>query len=83
MDRNTEQGRVHHDRGEHIPHASKHAVSLNDRKSDGLPRREGLAGRGISLCKLRETALRSPLKVGLDSIARSLTRRTEPHVKLH
>jgi NADH dehydrogenase len=36
-----------------------------------------------SLYKLHETALHGPLKVGLDTIARSLTRRTEPHVKLH
>ena len=36
-----------------------------------------------SLYKMHETALHGPLKVGLDTIARSLTRRTEPHVKLH
>jgi NADH dehydrogenase len=54
-----------------------------------------LSGRGLfiegyfarlmyrSLYKMHETALHGPLKVGLDTIARSLTRRTEPHVKLH
>ncbi len=54
-----------------------------------------LAGKGMliegyvarlmyrSLYKMHETALHGPLKVGLDTIARSLTRRTEPHVKLH
>jgi NADH:ubiquinone reductase (H+-translocating) len=36
-----------------------------------------------SLYKMHETALHGPLKVGLDTISRSLTRRTEPHVKLH
>ena len=54
-----------------------------------------LAGRGLfiegyfarlmyrSLYKMHETALHGPLKVGLDTIARFMTRRTEPHVKLH
>ncbi len=54
-----------------------------------------LAGKGMliegyvarlmyrSLYKMHETALHGPLKVALDTIARSLTRRTEPHVKLH
>ena len=54
-----------------------------------------LAGKGMlvegyvarlmyrSLYKMHETALHGPVKVGLDTIARSLTRRTEPHVKLH
>ena len=54
-----------------------------------------LAGKGMliegyvarlmyrSLYKMHETALHGSLKVGLDTIARSLTRRTEPHVKLH
>jgi NADH dehydrogenase len=54
-----------------------------------------LAGRGLfvegyfarlmyrSLYKMHETALHGPLKVGLDTIARFVTRRTEPHVKLH
>jgi NADH:ubiquinone reductase (H+-translocating) len=36
-----------------------------------------------SLYKMHETALHGPLKVGLDTVARLLTRRTEPHVKLH
>ena len=54
-----------------------------------------LAGKGMliegyvarlmyrSLYKMHETALHGPLKVGLDTISRLLTRRTEPHVKLH
>jgi NADH:ubiquinone reductase (H+-translocating) len=54
-----------------------------------------LAGKGMliegyvarlmyrSLYKMHETALHGPLKVGLDTVARLLTRRTEPHVKLH
>jgi NADH:ubiquinone reductase (H+-translocating) len=54
-----------------------------------------LAGKGMlvegfiarlmyrSLYKMHETALHGPIKVGLDTIARLLTRRTEPHVKLH
>jgi NADH dehydrogenase len=54
-----------------------------------------LAGKGMlvegyvarlmyrSLYKMHETALHGPTKVGLDTIARLLTRRTEPHVKLH
>jgi NADH dehydrogenase len=36
-----------------------------------------------SLYKMHQTALHGPLKVGLDTVARLLTRRTEPHVKLH
>ncbi|MGO8841921.1 MAG: NAD(P)/FAD-dependent oxidoreductase [Methyloceanibacter sp.] len=36
-----------------------------------------------SLYKMHETALHGPLKVGLDTIARAMTRRSEPHVKLH
>src|SRR5260221_3138383 len=36
-----------------------------------------------SLYKLHEMALHGLLKVGLDTVARALTRRTEPHVKLH
>jgi len=36
-----------------------------------------------SLYKMHETALHGYWKVTLDSIARLLTRRTEPHVKLH
>jgi NADH dehydrogenase FAD-containing subunit len=54
-----------------------------------------LAGKGMlvegyvarlmyrSLYKMHETALHGPLKVSLDTIARALIRRTEPHVKLH
>jgi NADH dehydrogenase len=54
-----------------------------------------IAGRGLfvegyfarlmyrSLYKMHEAALHGPLKVGFDTIARSLTRRSEPHVKLH
>jgi NADH:ubiquinone reductase (H+-translocating) len=54
-----------------------------------------LAGKGMlvegyvarlmyrSLYKMHETALHGPVKVGLDTVARLLTRRTEPHVKLH
>ena len=54
-----------------------------------------LAGKGMlvegyiarlmyrSLYKMHETALHGPTKVGLDTVARLLTRRTEPHVKLH
>ena len=46
---------------------------------------EGLFARLMyrSLYKMHEAALHGPLKVGLDTIARLLTRRTEPHVKLH
>lgn len=36
-----------------------------------------------SLYKMHETALHGPWKVGLDTLSRLLTRRTEPHVKLH
>jgi NADH:ubiquinone reductase (H+-translocating) len=36
-----------------------------------------------SLYKMHETALHGPVKVTLDTISRLLTRRTEPHVKLH
>ncbi len=36
-----------------------------------------------SLYKMHEAALHGLVKVGLDTIARALTRRTEPHVKLH
>jgi NADH:ubiquinone reductase (H+-translocating) len=32
---------------------------------------------------MHEAALHGPLKISLDTIARSLTRQTEPHVKLH
>jgi NADH dehydrogenase len=46
---------------------------------------EGFVARLMyrSLYKMHETALHGPLKVGLDTVARLLTRRTEPHVKLH
>jgi NADH dehydrogenase len=36
-----------------------------------------------SLYKMHNIALHGPARVALDTIARSLTRRTEPHVKLH
>ncbi len=36
-----------------------------------------------SLYKMHEAALHGALQVGLDTVARSVTRRTEPHVKLH
>lgn len=36
-----------------------------------------------SLYKMHELALHGPVKVGLDTLARLITRRTEPHVKLH
>lgn len=36
-----------------------------------------------SLYKMHETALHGPIKVGLDTLSRLLTRRTEPQVKLH
>lgn len=36
-----------------------------------------------SLYKMHQMALHGPVKVGLDTLARMLTRRTEPHVKLH
>ena len=36
-----------------------------------------------SLYKMHEFALHGPLKVTLDTLARALTRRTEPQVKLH
>jgi NADH:ubiquinone reductase (H+-translocating) len=54
-----------------------------------------IAGRGLfiegwfarlmyrSLYKMHQRALHGWLKVALDSLARALTRRTEPHVKLH
>jgi len=37
----------------------------------------------LSLYKMHELALHGPVKVGLDTMARVITRRTEPHVKLH
>ena len=37
----------------------------------------------VSLYKMHELALHGFAKVALDTLARSITRRTEPHVKLH
>jgi NADH dehydrogenase len=37
----------------------------------------------VSLYKMHELALHGYLKVALDTLARLITRRTEPHVKLH
>jgi NADH:quinone reductase (non-electrogenic) len=37
----------------------------------------------LSLYKMHEYALHGPAKVALDTLARMITRRTEPHVKLH
>jgi NADH:ubiquinone reductase (H+-translocating) len=37
----------------------------------------------VSLYKMHELALHGPTKVTLDTLARLITRRTEPHVKLH
>ena len=36
-----------------------------------------------SLYKMHELALHGWVKVALDTLARMITRRTEPHVKLH
>ena len=36
-----------------------------------------------SLYKMHQLALHGPVKVALDTVARLITRRTEPHVKLH
>ena len=46
---------------------------------------EGLFARLMyrSLYKMHEFALHGPTKVTLDTVARLITRRTEPHVKLH
>ena len=46
---------------------------------------EGLMARWmyLSLYKMHEVALHGATKVGLDTLARLITRRTEPHVKLH
>ena len=46
---------------------------------------EGLMARVmyLSLYKMHELALHGAVKVALDTLARMLTRRTEPHVKLH
>ena len=37
----------------------------------------------LSLYKMHEHALHGSVKVVLDTLARLITRRTEPHVKLH
>ena len=37
----------------------------------------------LSLYKLHENVLHGPSKMALDTLARLITRRTEPHVKLH
>jgi NADH dehydrogenase len=37
----------------------------------------------LSLYKMHEHALHGSVKVALDTLARLITRRTEPHVKLH
>jgi len=37
----------------------------------------------LSLYKMHELALHGPAKVALDTLARLITRRTEPQVKLH
>ena len=37
----------------------------------------------LSLYKMHELALHGYVKVALDTLARMITRRTEPHVKLH
>jgi len=46
---------------------------------------EGLIAKTMyrSLYKMHEVALHGPVKVALDTFSRLLTRRTEPHVKLH
>jgi NADH:ubiquinone reductase (H+-translocating) len=46
---------------------------------------QGLLARGmyLSLYKMHEVALHGVSKVALDTLARRITRRTEPHVKLH
>jgi NADH dehydrogenase len=46
---------------------------------------EGLFARMmyLSLYKMHENAPHGPVKVALDTLARLITRRTEPHVKLH
>jgi NADH dehydrogenase len=46
---------------------------------------EGYVARVMyrSLYKMHEMALHGPLKMTLDTATRFLTRRTEPHVKLH
>jgi hypothetical protein len=51
----------------------------------GSPFIEGYFARLMyrSLYKMHELALHGAPKVALDTIARLITRRTEPHVKLH
>lgn len=46
---------------------------------------EGLVAKVMyrSLYKMHQMALHGPIKVGLDTLSRLLTRRTEPQVKLH
>lgn len=46
---------------------------------------EGLIAKVMyrSLYKMHQMALHGPIKVGLDTLSRLLTRRTEPQVKLH
>ena len=51
----------------------------------GGPAGQGLLARTmyLSLYKMHERALHGVAKVALDTLARRITRRTEPHVKLH
>ena len=46
---------------------------------------EGYFARAMykALYKMHQLALHGPTKVALDTVARIITRRTEPHVKLH
>ena len=63
----------------------------NNRRHIIRPRRRGnLFIEGLfaglmykSLYKMHQLALHGSTKVSLDTIARLITRRTEPHVKLH
>lgn len=56
-----------------------------DRLMGGSLMIEGLMARlmYLSLYKMHEVALHGYAKVALDTLARLITRRTEPHVKLH
>lgn len=56
-----------------------------DRLTGGSLMVEGFMARVmyLSLYKMHEVALHGFVKVGLDTLARLITRRTEPHVKLH
>ena len=56
-----------------------------DRLMGGSLMVEGFMARVmyLSLYKMHEVALHGYAKVGLDTLARLITRRTEPHVKLH